>query len=128
MQPIAFGHTLRILSHMAKYADSLDLVFRALSDPTRRSVVSRLTAGPATVGELSGRFDMALPSFVKHVRQLEAAGLVATQKSGRVRICSLERQSFQVIETWMDEQQRLWEGRADRLEEFVTTEEKEDRT
>lgn len=69
---------------------------------------------------------MALPSFVKHVHQLEAAGLVATRKVGRVRICSLERQSFQAIETWMNQQQRLWEERADRLAEFVATDEKED--
>jgi Predicted transcriptional regulators len=91
--------------------------------------VARLAAGPATVGELSGHFAMALPSFVKHVRQLETAGLVATRKSGRVRICSLERQPFQIIESWIDEQQRLWAERTDRLEEFVTTEaNSEDRT
>ncbi|GAA1363917.1 metalloregulator ArsR/SmtB family transcription factor [Arthrobacter rhombi] len=105
------------------------IVFRALSDPTRRSVVARSAAGPATVDELSGDFDMALPSFVKHVRQHEKAGLVATRKSGRVRIWSLERQPFQIIESWIDEQQRLWEERADRLEEIVTTEERsEDRS
>lgn len=107
---------------MAKSSGSLDIAFRALSDPTRRSVVARLADGPATVGELSGHFDMALPSFVKHVRKLEAAGLVATRKSGRVRICSLKRRPFRIIESWIDEQQRLWEERADRLEEFVTTE------
>ncbi|WP_417235054.1 ArsR/SmtB family transcription factor [Arthrobacter sp.] len=108
---------------MAKCLDSLDIAFRALADPTRRSVVARLAAGPASVGELAGDFAMALPSFVKHVRQLEAAGLVATRKSGRVRICTLERQPFRVVESWIDEQQRLWEERADRLEELVTTEE-----
>lgn len=114
---------------MAKFPGSLDIAFRALSDPTRRSVVARLAAGPATVGELSNGFGMALPSFVKHVRQLEAAGLVTTRKSGRVRICTLERQPFQYIESWLGEQQRLWEERAHRLEEFVTTEENsEDRT
>lgn len=111
---------------MANYSSRLDDAFHALSDPTRRAVVRRLGTGPASVGELAAPFDMALPSFMKHIRQLESSGWIRTRKSGRVRTCTLERRSFVAIESWLDEQRRVWEGRADRLEHFVTTDHEED--
>lgn len=106
---------------MAQYQQRLDGMFHALADPTRRHVVGRLAAGPASVGELAAPFDMALPSFMKHIRQLEDSGWISTHKSGRVRTCVLERGSFAVIETWLDEQRAIWEGRTDRLERFLAT-------
>lgn len=106
---------------MAQYSAQLDHSFRALADPTRRAVLGRLGTGPASIGELAAPFDMALPSFMKHIRSLENAGWIRTRKTGRVRTCTLERGSFDVIETWLDEQRSIWEGRADRLERFVTT-------
>lgn len=105
---------------MAQYAMQLDGTFQALADPTRRAVLGRLGAGPASVGELASPFDMALPSFMKHIRYLENTGWITTHKDGRVRTCTLERKSFDVIETWLGEQRSIWEGRTDRLEQFVT--------
>ena len=106
---------------MAQYSSQLDGVFHALADPTRRAVLGRLGTGPASVGELAAPFDMALPSFMKHIRYLENAGWIRTRKTGRVRTCTLEKESFDVIETWLSEQRSIWEGRTDRLELFVTT-------
>lgn len=106
---------------MAQYSLTLDSVFQALADPTRRAVLGRLGTGPASIGELAAPFDMALPSFMKHIRHLESSGWIRTHKTGRVRTCTLERKSFDVIETWLGEQRSIWEGRTDRLERFVTT-------
>ena len=106
---------------MAQHSSQLDGAFQALADPTRRAVLGRLGTGPASIGELAAPFDMALPSFMKHIRYLENAGWIRTRKTGRVRTCTLERKSFDVIETWLSEQRRIWEDRTDRLERFVTT-------
>jgi DNA-binding transcriptional ArsR family regulator len=106
---------------VAQYSSQLDAVFQALADPTRRAVLGRLGSGPASVGELAAPFDMALPSFMKHIHYLEDTGWIRTRKTGRVRTCTLERKSFDVIETWLSEQRNIWEGRTDRLERFVTT-------
>jgi DNA-binding transcriptional ArsR family regulator len=106
---------------MAKYSPQLDGVFQALADPTRRAVLGRLGAGPASIGELAAPFEMALPSFMKHIRYLEKSGWIRTRKTGRVRTCTLESKSFELIETWLGEQRSIWEGRTDRLESFVTT-------
>lgn len=111
---------------MANHAALLDERFHALGDPTRRAVLSRLSRGPATVTELAKPFDMALPSFLKHVRSLETAGWIRTHKVGRVRTCTLDRDSFDAVESWLRDQRSLWEGRTDRLEHFVTTHAKED--
>ncbi|MBB4762359.1 ArsR/SmtB family transcription factor [Amorphoplanes digitatis] len=105
---------------MAQYSARLDDVFVALADPTRRGVILRLGRGPASVGDLAGDFPMTLPSFMKHVRTLEAAGLIRTAKSGRVRTCVLNREGLDVIGDWLAEQHRVWEERTDRLERLVT--------
>ena len=105
---------------MAKYPPELDGVFAALSDPTRRRMIRRLGVGPASVGDLARESPMALPSFMKHVRTLEANGLIQTRKSGRVRTCTLDRGRLALVEGWLGEQRRIWEGRTDRLEDFVT--------
>jgi DNA-binding transcriptional ArsR family regulator len=110
---------------MAQYSARLDGIFQALSDPTRRAVLRRLGAGPASVGELAEPFDMALPSFMKHIRSLEQSGCIHTRKSGRVRMCTIDKRAFTVVESWLLAQRELWEGRTDRLEAFVTSEEKE---
>ena len=105
---------------MAQYSVPLDDVFHALADPTRRAVLSRLGTGPATVSELARPFDMALPSFMKHIRLLEKSGWVRTRKVGRVRICTIDETSFAAVDGWLAAQRDLWEGRTDRLERFVT--------
>ncbi|GAA1241906.1 metalloregulator ArsR/SmtB family transcription factor [Prauserella halophila] len=98
----------------------LDDVFLALADPTRRSVIHRLGAGPAGVGDLAAEAAMTLPSFLKHVRMLERSGLIRTRKDGRVRTCELDRERLGVVDDWLAQQRRLWEERTDRLERFVT--------
>lgn len=98
---------------------SADAVFQALADPTRRAVIGRLGRGEATVGELAGPFAMALPSFMKHLRTLEAAGWIESRKVGRTRTCSLRRDTLAVVEGWLLEQRAIWEARTDRLEQFV---------
>lgn len=105
---------------MAKHDPSLDLIFAALGDPTRRAILSRLARGPASVGELAAPHDMALPSFLGHLRKLEDSGLVATAKQGRVRHCALVPDGFAPARGWLDEQRALWEGRLDRLDDYVT--------
>jgi DNA-binding transcriptional ArsR family regulator len=98
----------------------LDDIFQALADPTRRTVIGRLGRGPLSVGELAQPFDMALPSFMKHIRMLEQSGLIRTQKVGRVRNCELDRPRLAAVEGWLNQQRAIWESRTDRLEQFVT--------
>jgi DNA-binding transcriptional ArsR family regulator len=105
---------------MAQYSAELDGVFVALADPTRRDVIRALGRGPQTVGDLAREFPMTLPSFMKHVRTLEANGLIRTVKSGRVRTCELRRDRLAVVDDWLAEQRRIWEERTDRLERLVT--------
>lgn len=109
---------------MAQY-QSLDGLFLALSDPTRRAVIGRLSRGPATVTELAAPFEMALPSFMKHLRQLEESAWIVTEKHGRVRTCRLQPSTFAAAQTWLNEQRAIWDARTDRLEAFVTNTNKE---
>ncbi|MFJ3956722.1 ArsR/SmtB family transcription factor [Arthrobacter sp. NPDC090010] len=109
---------------MAKYG-VLDDVFIALADPTRRAVIRRLGRGPASVGELAEPFAMALPSFLKHIRMLEASEVIRTSKAGRVRTCRLNRGRLALVDDWLAEQRGLWEQRTDRLEQFVITTQEE---
>jgi DNA-binding transcriptional ArsR family regulator len=97
----------------------LDRVFRALGDPTRRAVLSRLTAGPAPVSELARDFDMALPSFTQHLDVLEHCGLIRSRKVGRVRTCRLVPQPLRTAERWMTQQRALWERRLDQLDTYL---------
>ena len=108
---------------MDKYSLELDSVFQALADPTRRAVLGRLGEGPASVSDLAAPFDMALPSFMKHSRMLEDAGLVRSQKQGRVRTCILERARFALLDDWLSKQRTVWETRTDRLEQLVLAKE-----
>ena len=97
----------------------LNLIFQALADPTRRSVVDRLSRGAATVSELAEPFDMALPSFVQHLRVLEDCGLVQSEKVGRVRTCQMVTGALSPAEQWIAERRKLWEGRLDALERYL---------
>jgi DNA-binding transcriptional ArsR family regulator len=100
-------------------------MFTALADPTRRAVVERLGAGPASVKELASAFPIALPSFLQHVRQLEASGLVRTAKSGRVRTCTLEPLALAAVERWIIDRRREAEARYDRLAAYLDAKDKE---
>jgi len=110
-----------IVIHVANNTNRLDAVFGALSDPTRRAIVMRLCEGDASVGELAKPFDMALPSLMKHLRVLEACGLIGTEKTGRVRTCALKTGTLETIEGWLAAQREIWERRLDRLELYVET-------
>jgi DNA-binding transcriptional ArsR family regulator len=104
---------------MLQYSASLDLAFHALSDPSRRGMVERLTRGPASVTELAEPFAMSLSAVVQHLRILEASGLVRTEKLGRVRTCQIEPQALQNAEKWINDRRMLWERRLDRLGKFL---------
>jgi DNA-binding transcriptional ArsR family regulator len=105
---------------MANQVQQLDRVFAALADPTRRAVLRRLGRGPAPVSELAEPFDMALPSFMQHLRVLESSGLVRSRKKGRVRTCRLAAQPLRRAEGWIAEQRALWERRLDQLDGYLT--------
>jgi DNA-binding transcriptional ArsR family regulator len=99
----------------------LTRVFQALTDPTRRAVLERLTRGPAPVSELAQPFRMALPSFVQHLQVLENCGLVRSKKRGRVRTYALAPQPLKAAEHWLSAQRAHWERRLDALDDFLKT-------
>jgi DNA-binding transcriptional ArsR family regulator len=101
----------------------LDRAFAALADPTRRSVLTRLGEGPATIGELASPSGMTLTGMKKHVQVLEDAGLVRTRKVGRTRQCRLGDESLSEVQAWITFYQRLWERRLDGLEAYFTLQE-----
>ncbi len=110
----------RILQiRMPYHSDPLDLAFHALSDPTRRAVISRLADGEVPVSVLAEPFDIALPSFSQHLRVLEECGLIASEKRGRSRWCWLVRPRFDEAADWMTTERRRWAGRLDRLEAYL---------
>jgi len=98
---------------------SLDRVFQALADPTRRQIVERLSSGPASVSELARPLPMSLPAVVQHLQVLEASGIVSTTKVGRVRTCRIEPEALSVAERWIAARRTSWERRLDRLGEFL---------
>ncbi|HEY1386427.1 MAG TPA: metalloregulator ArsR/SmtB family transcription factor [Dongiaceae bacterium] len=100
-------------------ARPIDGVFRALSDPTRRQVLARLSRSPASVSELAAPFGMALPSFVEHMKVLEGSGLVRSRKVGRVRTYQLAPRRLRLAEDWLAKQRSLWERRLDQFDEYV---------
>ena len=108
-----------ILKDVPNQAASLDQVFHALADPTRRAVIERLTRGPASVSELAAPFAMSLPAVVQHLQVLETAGLVRTEKVGRVRTCRVEPTALRAAEGWLAGQRTVWETRLDRLGELL---------
>ena len=105
---------------MGNYQATLDSAFHALADPTRRAVIQRLGQGTATVSDLAMPFDMALPSFMKHIGVLEASGLIVSKKIGRVRTCKLEPKKLAAMEKWFDDQRSIWEGRYKNLDSLLS--------
>jgi DNA-binding transcriptional ArsR family regulator len=101
-------------------ATPIDGVFRALADPTRRHVLERLSSSPASVSELAAPFNMALPSFVEHLKVLEGSGLVRSHKVGRVRTYQLVPDRLRLAEDWLTTQRKLWERRLNQLDDYLT--------
>lgn len=119
-----FGQA-RILKCMLNNPVSLDRIFYALSDQSRRLIVEELSKKEASVSELARPFKMSMAAVVQHIQVLEQCGLITTHKSGRVRTCKVEPRSLEVIEGWLSQRRRLWERNLDRLGEFLERNQKE---
>jgi len=104
---------------MVQYSRKLNDAFGALADPTRRGILERLGRSDAAISELADSFDMTLTGIKKHVQLLEDAGLVTTEKVGRVRHCTLGPRRLDQETAWIAEYQRMLEARFNRLEEFL---------
>src|SRR2546422_10531200 len=104
---------------MLNRTGSLDLMFHALSDPSRRLIVKRLSRGPASVSELAKPLDMTLSAVVQHLHVLETSGLVQSQKVGRVRTCRVDAAVLRETEEWIAARRATWERRLDRLGEYL---------
>jgi DNA-binding transcriptional ArsR family regulator len=101
--------------------DSLSLKLQALSDPTRRAILARLTSGEATVNELAEPFTITLPAISKHIKVLETAGLITRSRNAQQRPCKLSSQGLKEIDDWMNNYRALWEQRLDRLGAYIET-------
>jgi len=99
--------------------NQLDRTFQALGDPTRRALVERLADGPASVSALAAPLPMSLPAVMLHLKVLEEAGLVVSEKKGRVRTCRIEPAMLSQAERWVAERRRMWERNLDRLGAFL---------
>jgi DNA-binding transcriptional ArsR family regulator len=106
---------------MLNQSDDLNLLFHALGDPWRRAMVERLSRGPAPVSELARPLPMSLPAAMQHLGVLEAAGLVRSQKVGRVRTCAIEPRALSQAERWVNARRVEWENRLDRLGDYLKT-------
>ena len=110
------GHRSHKVNQMVQYHETLDRTFSALGDGTRRDILERLQLGPASISELAAQARMSLPGVAKHVRVLEEALLVTTEKKGRTRECRLGPERLDDITAWIESYRAVWERRLDRLE------------
>ena len=116
----ATRHRAFILNYMVHYQSAhLDASFAALADSTRRGVLEQLGRAEASITDLAGRFDMTLTGMKKHVGVLEQAGLVITQKVGRVRTCRIGARRLEEVASWVERYHELWDARFDALDEVV---------
>jgi DNA-binding transcriptional ArsR family regulator len=102
-----------------KHGDALDRIFQALADPARRAMVEQLTRRPATVSELARPLPMSMPAVFQHLQMLEGAGLVRSEKVGRIRTCRIEPAALRLAETWIGARRTTWETRLERLGEVL---------
>jgi DNA-binding transcriptional ArsR family regulator len=112
---------------MPAEAAVLDQAFHALADPSRRSIVARLTRGPASVSELAAPLAISLPAVVQHLDVLQKSGLVSSEKVGRVRTCRLEPGPMRQVERWLTAHRTEWESRLDRLGDLLNDNREENR-
>ena len=106
---------------MLNQQPDLDRLFHALADPARRAIVERLSRGPAAVSELARPLPMSLPAAMQHLGVLVAAGLVRSEKVGRVRTCAIEPQALSLAEQWINARRIEWQHRLDRLGDYLKT-------
>jgi DNA-binding transcriptional ArsR family regulator len=107
--------------------DRLSAIFSALADPTRRSILSRLASGEASVTELAEPFEMSLPAVSKHLKVLERAGLIARSRKAQWRPCQLDPEPLRVADDWLQQYRRIWEESFDRLDDYLRREQAEHR-
>lgn len=100
--------------------DSLSLIFSALSDPTRRSILSRLSKGDLSVTELAEPYEMSLPAITKHLKVLEKAQLISRSKEAQWRPCQLEAKPLKEVDDWISAYRAMWEESFDRLDKYLT--------
>ena len=118
-----------IFNHMVKYSSrALNATFTALSDPTRRAILSRLARGASSVTELARPFEMSLPAVSKHVRVLEHAGLLRRKRHGRVHQLHLVARPMKGAQNWLERYRRLWEGQFDALADYLEHSKKGEKT
>ena len=106
---------------MTKHSPNLNLIFQALSDPTRRAFLARMADGPISVSDLAYPTGFSLPTILRHLDVLETAALITTTKTGRTRMCHARPETLAATSNWLTEQRALWEARTERLEAFVAT-------
>ena len=100
-------------------SDPLSPIFAALADPTRRAILARLSAGDATVNEIAAPFEMSLPAVSKHLKVLEAAGLITRSRTAQWRPCHLEAAPLKDANQWISHYRRFWEASFDRLDDYL---------
>jgi DNA-binding transcriptional ArsR family regulator len=110
---------------MLNQSADLDRLFHALADPARRAMLERLSRGPAAVSELARPLPMSLPAAMQHLDVLVEAGLVRSEKVGRVRTCAIESEALSLAEHWINARRIEWEQRLDRLGDYLKTMESE---
>ena len=108
-----------ILNQMVYYSEQLDQTFSAISDPTRRSILSQLAQGEASIMELAAPHAMSLPAVSKHIRVLERSGLLTRTKKGRETICALNAQPLKDAWKWLRFYRRFWDSKLDALGKFL---------
>lgn len=99
--------------------DSLSTTLAALADPTRRAMLARLAQGDATVNDLAAPFDISLPAISRHLKVLEAAGLISRGRDAQWRPCRLEPDALKGVADWLEEYRRFWSGSFDRMDEYL---------
>lgn len=113
------GEPSVILKPVLNQAASLDRIFQALADPTRRVMLERLSRGPASVTALAKPLTISLPAVLQHLHVLEASGVVRSEKVGRVRTCRIEPAALRTVERWVAGRRATWERRLDRLGDYL---------
>jgi DNA-binding transcriptional ArsR family regulator len=107
--------------HNHTVVDTLSTTLSALSDPTRRAILARLSGGPATVGELAGPFHISQQAVSKHLAYLERARLVEKRREGRSHVCTLRPAPFKEVADWVEYYRTFWDQTLDRLGEYLRT-------
>jgi DNA-binding transcriptional ArsR family regulator len=110
-----------MVSNMAKHDPDLSRIFHALGDPTRRALLARIGSGAVPVSVLAEPTGFSLPTILRHLDVLEEAGLIATQKQGRTRLCRSRPETLGAALDWLSAQRAEWEARLDRFDDYVMT-------